>query len=154
MFLSILQCFYIFFYFTLYLFRSPFIYIGFYSFIVLSKFSYSPYFCLSFYIRYFLFNRLPSSTRYMYITAEGQTFWSSKHGSLIRIECTIFDQRLPPRPLYEPPKSGTKGQDSHSWPTTTRFSKFKHPEVRWSLVSLCCSHNRLSLSVSSFKIFF
>ena len=29
-----------------------------------------------------------------------------------------------------------------------------HPEVRWSIVSSCCLHNRLLLSISSFKILF
>jgi hypothetical protein len=34
------------------------------------------------------------------------------------------------------------------------FAKMKHPWVRWSIVSSCCSHNQHLLSISSFKILF
>ena len=34
------------------------------------------------------------------------------------------------------------------------FAKMGHPEVKWSIVSSCCLHNRHLLSVSSLKILF
>jgi hypothetical protein len=152
---SVYQCFYVVSVLRSFLFRSTsFIYTGFYSFIFISEYSIFPY--LSFILRQAAADKLYHSL--------GQKLWSSKHGSPICIECTIFNRNLPAIPLYGPSKTVKDGIIT-SWPTrnydffqlifaTTRFSKFKYPEIRWSIVSLSCLHNRLSVSVSSFKLLF